>query len=606
MSTHALHLFAVGVTLYAILFHWTLQRDASARRWLTAWSVVASLFLLARSAQMATDDPVAALWLSRAFTALGPVLVWTMLRFTLELAGTPPGRGARRAALAATGLLSAAALLTPWFLADEVVTKRDWFGEPFLAARGGPAFFVLGALGAGAVGWCLLALARSRTLPARDRGVLGVCIALYAGLGASSVLSALGESPYPGMAEFGPLVVALGTSRLVANREHELARNLNALVDQQTAALRVSEDRYRRLVDHAPIGVLSCDAEGNVLTITRRFREILELGEAGNQAPLNLFRDAPERAAAQIGIVRRAFETESVVSGEIPYRTFTGKTVELRVVIAPQPAPGGGLKGALILIEDVTERRAVEARLRQSLKLEAIGQLAAGIAQGINGPLVDVRDRLIRMRGECDELTKLAGAGGDSAPFAEIEALIDESCEGVERALAIVRDMREISRGGTVAIESLDLDELLRTVVRMAGMRRAPGAELVACYGARARIEGNAGQLQQVFLNLVVNALQAVGERGRVEIESREAGDGVCVSVRDDGTGIRPEDRERLFVPFFTTKPAGEGTGLGLFLSYQIVQRHGGEIRVDSAPGVGATFEVWLPRRQAPAQGARP
>jgi signal transduction histidine kinase len=196
--------------------------------------------------------------------------------------------------------------------------------------------------------------------------------------------------------------------------------------------------------------------------------------------------------------------------------------------------------------------------------------------------------------------------GSDSERFAELEALIDESCEGVERALAIVRDMREISRGGSIAIEPLDLVELLRTVVRMAGTRRSPGVEVTERHAELPRIEGNPGQLQQVFLNLVVNALQAVGAQGRVEIESREERDGVCVSVRDDGTGIRPEDRERLFVPFFTTKPAGEGTGLGLFLSYQIVQRHGGEIRVDSAPGAGATFEVWLPRRPPATPGALP
>jgi signal transduction histidine kinase len=107
-----------------------------------------------------------------------------------------------------------------------------------------------------------------------------------------------------------------------------------------------------------------------------------------------------------------------------------------------------------------------------------------------------------------------------------------------------------------------------------------------------------------VFLNLLVNALQAVGERGRVEIEARAEGKGVAVRVHDDGPGIRPEDRERLFVPFFTTKAAGEGTGLGLYLSYQIVQRHRGEIRVESTRGVGTTFDVWLPLTRAPV-GAR-
>ena len=139
----------------------------------------------------------------------------------------------------------------------------------------------------------------------------------------------------------------------------------------------------------------------------------------------------------------------------------------------------------------------------------------------------------------------------------------------------------------------------------MASTQRLPGIEIVARYGGLPAIEGNPGQLQQVFLNLLVNAMQAVGASGRVEVESSVAGAGVRVRVRDDGIGIAPEDRERLFVPFFTTKPAGEGTGLGLFLSYQIVQRHRGEIHVTSTPKRGTTFEVWLPQSHAPPR-ARP
>jgi signal transduction histidine kinase len=148
------------------------------------------------------------------------------------------------------------------------------------------------------------------------------------------------------------------------------------------------------------------------------------------------------------------------------------------------------------------------------------------------------------------------------------------------------------------------LNELLRGVVRMAATQRRPGVELVERYGELPRVAGNPGQLRQVFLNLVVNAFQAVRSRGRIEIATRREGSGVCVRVRDDGPGIAPQDRERLFVPFFTTKPAGEGTGLGLFLSYQIVQGHQGEIRVQSRPGLGATFDVWLPCERAPAGGA--
>jgi PAS domain S-box-containing protein len=604
LSTHALHLIAVGVTLYAVFFHWAFQRDAQARRWLTAWSLVASLFLVARSVQIETHDPAVAIAAARALNALGALLAWTLLRFVLELSGSPPTRIARRSMLAVVVAICTASVATPWLVTDQIAVRRAAFGEPFLSAREGPLFPLPSAFGLFALAWDFIALARSRTLPAHERRVLIVTLASYAALGAASVASFLGRAAVPGLAEFGPLVVTIGTSRIVAARERDLARNLNALVDQQTAALRVSEERYRRLVDNAPVGVLACDADGNVLTITRRFREILELQPAdAPTSPLNLFRDIPERAREHLAQLERAFRTGKVVSGELPYRTASGRTVELRIVIAPQPAPGGGVQGALVLIEDVTALHAVEARMRQSLKLEAIGQLAGGIAHGINAPLGGVRDQLTRMRTECAELAKLAEPGG-AVSFAELEELIDESCEGVERALSIVRDMREISRGGSLVVEPLDLGDLLGSVVRMAAVQRFPGVELATHAGALPTVEGNRGQLQQVFLNLLVNALQAVGERGRVELDARVEGAGVAVRVHDDGPGIRPEDRERLFVPFFTTKAAGEGTGLGLFLSYQIVQRHRGEIRVESGPGAGSTFEVWLPLTRPPA-GAR-
>jgi PAS domain S-box-containing protein len=605
ISTHTLQLFAVGVTLYAGFFHWALQRHLRGGAWLTAWSALAALYMSARALQVATHDPEVVLWASRAFTAIGPALIWTILRFTLEFTDQRPSLRARRAMLAAVVALVALSLGTPWILTDSLMTRRDMFGTAFLTARGGPAYPLAAGLVFGALGWALVALARAKSTAPRDRAVLSICLLLYTSLAVSSVFSSLGVSPFPGLGELGPLVVAIGTSNLVAHRDRDLARNLSTLVDAQTAALRESEERYRRLVERAPIGVLACDERGDVVAISDRFREIIGVTGAPSATPVNLLHGLPAFATPHLDDLARALETGEVVHGEFPYTNWHGKPLDLKMVIAPQRAPDGGSRGALILIEDVTERRAVEARLRQSLKLESIGQLATGIAHGINAPMTEVRGHLAAMRAECDALRKqLADAGADPTPFADLEELIDDSCEGVERAIAIVRDMLELSRGGSVAIEPVDLNELLHGVVRMAATQRRPGVELVERYGELPRVAGNPGQLRQVFLNLVVNALQAVRSRGVIEIVTQPEAGGVCVRVRDDGPGIAPQDRERLFVPFFTTKPAGEGTGLGLFLSYQIVQGHHGEIRVQSRPGLGATFEVWLPRERSPGGGA--
>lgn len=613
VSTQALLLFAVGVTLYATFFHWALTRHLPAGRWLVAWSALATLFIAARFAQMGSRDPAFVVGVSRFYTAIGPLLIWTLLRFTLELAGRPPRARAARATAGIAIALAVAAAGTRGFVEDTTFVRADLFGKPFLAAHGGPGFVALGAFVAVALGWILTALWRSTTLRRSERIVLGACLTAYGAMGAASVLSFLGRLALPGVAEFGPLVVAFGTTHLIANRERELQTQLSGLAERQTAALQASEERTRGLVENAPIGILACDAQGNVQSVTSRFREILNLGPGQGRTaalPTNLFRDAPQRAQAGLPLLQRTLEHGAISEGEIPYTTSSGGQINLKVVIAPRRSAAGELQGALLLVEDVTQQRAVEARLRQSLKLEAIGQLAVGIAQGITAPMEDVRERLAVMRANAETLRKALGETGRAEPFADrladLEALIDESCEGVARAIGIVRDMREISQGKSLAVESLDLNALLDGVLRMAATHSRGAVQIAERYGELPRIVANAGQLRQVFLNLAVNAIQAAGPGGHVNVETTGEDGRVCVRLRDDGPGIPREHRSRLFVPFFTTKPAGEGTGLGLFLSYQIVQSHGGEIRVHSEPGAGATFEVWLPIEAPATRGARP
>jgi signal transduction histidine kinase len=247
----------------------------------------------------------------------------------------------------------------------------------------------------------------------------------------------------------------------------------------------------------------------------------------------------------------------------------------------------------------VAERVRLHERLRQSQKLESVGQLAAGIAHEINNPMAYVRANLGALRREWNALSVAADKVGWpdelSARVADCEELIDESLEGVDRAIAIVREVREFSHASETRIELFDLNDLIEGALRVADAQRPSGVSVRYDGSMLPPIPCIPSQLGQVFLNLVVNAFQAMQSEGTLRIDTRCQGSRVAVCIEDDGPGIEPEVRSRLFDPFFTTKPVGQGTGLGLYISYEIVRAHGGEIRVESEPGQGARFEVLLP-----------
>jgi len=165
----------------------------------------------------------------------------------------------------------------------------------------------------------------------------------------------------------------------------------------------------------------------------------------------------------------------------------------------------------------------------------------------------------------------------------------------VDRVAAIVRDVKSFSHSGEAVLETVQVNGLLEAVLRVASPQLRYGATIVRDFGEIPPLRASSQQLQQVFLNLLMNASQATGDRGTIRLATHCRGARVIVDVEDDGHGIPPEQLGRIFDPFFTTKPVGEGTGLGLSISYQIVSRHGGELSVESTPGAGTRFRVELP-----------
>jgi signal transduction histidine kinase len=304
------------------------------------------------------------------------------------------------------------------------------------------------------------------------------------------------------------------------------------------------------------------------------------------------------------------------------------------------------LRGALTALESahadlqrtVERLTSTEAQLVQSEKMRALGQFVAGIAHELNNPIGFVAANLEYLRRAVGALALMRAAyaaaplepGTRQALTAQrgalrVDELIDDlpsvlaDCEeGARRTAEIVAALRAFARddrrgGGS----RIDVAERLDRTLALLRHRLGSGITLVRDYGRVPAVPCVPGQLDQVLLNLLSNAIDAVGARGTIRIattvESDPAaapgrGPHAVVSVRDDGVGMAPDVRTRVFEPFFTTKPEGHGTGLGLSVSYAIVERHGGTIAVESAPGQGTTFVVYLPlepRLAGTAPGSR-
>jgi two-component system NtrC family sensor kinase len=269
-----------------------------------------------------------------------------------------------------------------------------------------------------------------------------------------------------------------------------------------------------------------------------------------------------------------------------------------------------------LLIRQLNE---AQAQLLQSEKMASLGQLAAGMAHEINNPIGFVSANMNSLRKYVQTLLSVIeryeATWGESFNVTDISAelkkirreadvdfvkddladLVKESLDGLKRVKDIVQSLKDFSRVGESGWQIADLHKGLDSTLEIAGAAFKKRIVVEKRYGKLPLIKCAASDLNQVFLSLLSNAAHAIEASGAVTIETRHSGDWVTLSIRDTGCGIAAEHLPRIFEPFFTTRPVGSGTGLGLSLSYGIVQKHRGRIEVASAPGAGATFTVWLP-----------
>ncbi len=255
-------------------------------------------------------------------------------------------------------------------------------------------------------------------------------------------------------------------------------------------------------------------------------------------------------------------------------------------------------------LADAYERlQQAEAQMLHTEKMRALGQLVAGVAHELNNPISFVSANIEHLRHGFLRLRDALGAAdaatqtGVAPLLAELHTVLDDCEDGARRAKRIVAELRTFARADREEEWStVDLNDCVRRTTHILRHHFRDGVRLDLALAAGSIVRGSAGQLEQVLLNIVVNAVDAVNGHGRVRIETRTEEEHVTLEVRDDGPGIPAADLDRIFEPFFTTKPVGQGTGVGLSLSYAIVRRHRGSLSVRSSHGTGAAFRVTLPR----------
>jgi signal transduction histidine kinase len=236
-----------------------------------------------------------------------------------------------------------------------------------------------------------------------------------------------------------------------------------------------------------------------------------------------------------------------------------------------------------------------QAQLVHSEKMASLGRLVAGVAHEINNPVSAIATNVAPLRRRLERAAACVPNGDAGSLLREAQEIVALMARGAERTAAIVKDLRTFSRLGESVRKPVDLHEGLEVSLRLLESRWRGRIEVHRDYGPLPLVECDPGQINQVFMNLIANACDAIRGRGNLWMTTRAADARVSIVIRDDGEGVPPDVIGRVFDPFFTTKDVGAGTGLGLAICHGIVAAHGGRLTVESAPGTGATFRVELP-----------
>jgi hypothetical protein len=426
-------------------------------------------------------------------------------------------------------------------------------------------------------------------------------------------------SPHRALSCFAPcalrsrVVAVIGLGRtsdgaLLSSEDTELLHAISGYVAVAIEnALLLEEQAHRakelarlkefneNIIESINVGVMVINLHGRITNWNGALEEIYDLrrAQAIGHRITEVFQHEMLKALRQLMARSEWGRSEPVNIYKFRARSANGRELILNLSLAPLHSKTAEIEGTLVAIEDVTERVRLEEQLQQSDKLSSIGLLAAGVAHEVNTPLTGISSY--------SQMLMQQFPDGDPR-----QQLLEKIHRQTSRASAIVNNLLNFSRVSDARFTPIDLHRVLDdTLQLLEAQLRNTQIEVVRNYDADLPpAYGNAPKLQQVFMNLILNARDAMPEGGRLELTTAANGSDVLVSFRDCGTGIAPEHLAKIYDPFFTTKQIGKGTGLGLAVSYGIIQDHGGQIDVQSKPDEGSCFHITLPLAQLRQQFA--
>ncbi len=385
-------------------------------------------------------------------------------------------------------------------------------------------------------------------------------------------------------------LIGLGHSKLGFFKE---VQEKMAELRKSNRALEHQRQHVQAILDGITDIVAVISPDYRIRSVNHSFFDIYAHSEPENQPCYQIFRNRSE--PCEKCILRKALANNRVCRSNIII-PMSGRNRHFSLTASPLRNHHGRPTDILVVKRDVTLEKEFQAKYYHAEKMATIGLLAAGVAHEINNPLTSIRGFAEGLQRRMALLSELVSDDDLKNDFEEYIAIILNECQ---RCSGIVRSLLTFSPRKTTEFSPICLNPLIRNVLRILHhkLKHYPKDLIGLDLDDRLPfIQGSTAELEQVILNLVLNALDAIEADGRIDIRTRLSTDGRAILVvADDGCGIPPENRQKLFDPFFTTKPVGSGIGIGLSTCYHIIQSHKGEIDVQSTVGKGSRFTVTLP-----------